>query len=777
MVRIATTLADKLTDVEGAIDAFRAVIDDFGPDRAALGSLATLYDVADRYQDLADSFEADLALAESAADKLAVLARLGDVRKARLGDVTGAIEAYRQALAIDPAHEPCRKALEAMLEDPAGRREAAAILRPLYEVDGLHEKLLRVLEIEAENADSVPDKLSTIAQAVQVAEGPLGDAARAFSYAARGVREAVTDPDLPKWIERAERLASATGKQVDLVALFRSAVGEIADAELELEMTLRIAEIARSPLADPALAKQYYVRALDLRGDERRALVALESLYEETADHAALLDVIKRRAEASDSEAERKQLLFKEARLSDAKLGDASAAIAVYEQLLELGLDPEAVAALGQLYAQAGRWPDMVALHERQIAAPGVSNERKAALHHALGTVLEKHMTDVDRAFDEYAAALAIDPKHPQSVASLEAMAQRDRARAATMLEPVYLARLDWRRVMATLEARLGVSQDPDERRQVLRRLSKLHEEQAEDYRAALDSTALLLAEDLTDETTWAELERLSRVANADSRLADVYAGELAKVTEDGPETARLAKRTGELFEAQKNVDRALEFYRRSYAFDPQASDGSFEAIDRLLRESGKPADRVRLYRDALEFKNGAEERLGALHTIAAIQESELRDDAGAVDTYRAALDVDEADPHSLEALSRLYARGERWRDLAELTRRRAEQSALPEDEAVFRMALANLLIGRLEEAGGGIDELQTVVELVPTAAPGPGSEAVTALEALLRVPDHKARVVDILRPIYRARGRLAPPRVDRRGAAAPAAGEGAGSG
>jgi len=751
MVRIATLLADKLTDVDGAIVAFRAVVEEFGPDRASLGSLVLLYELANRWPDLVDTLEADLGLADSAFDKLGLLARLGDVRKAKLKDVSGAIEAYRQALAINPSHVPSRTALEALLEDSVGRREAAAILRPLYEADGLHEKLLRVLEIEAENADSASERLALIAQAVGVAEGPLGDAVRAFGYASRGLREAVGDPELPEWIERVERLAASTGHHAELVALLRSVVRDIVDPDRELGVTLRIADVARSPLADLALAREYYARALELRGDDRRALVALESLYEETADHRALLEIVKRRAESAESDAERKQLLFKEARLCDEKLGDAAAAITVYEQILEVALDADAVRALERLYAQAERWADMVALHERQIGAPGISNERKAALHHALGMVLEKHVGDVDRAFDEYEAALAIDPKHPQSVASLEVlMGQREHAaRAASMLEPVYLARLDWRRVMATLEARLGVSQDPDERRTLLRRLSKLHEEQAEDYRAALDTTALLLAEDPTDETTWTELERLSRVANAPARLAEVLAAELEKITTDGPETARLAKRTGELFEGLKDVERALRYYRRAHAFDPQAKDGSFEAIDRLLRETSRPDERVRLYRDALEFKDGADERLAALHTIAAIQESELRDDTGAVDTYRSALEVDEADPHALEALSRLYARGERWRDLADLTRRRAEQSALPEDEAAFRMALANLLIHKLGEVPGGIDELQSVVELSPTSGRTPGAEAVVALEGLRRSQENKARIVDILRPIY----------------------------
>lgn len=752
LVRIAMTLADKLTDVDEAILAYRVVVDDFGPDRASLASLASLYEVADRWQALADTLEVDLGLADSSADKLAILARLGEVRQKKLGSVEGAIDAYREALRIDPSDARCRGALEVLLDDAQAMRVAAAILRPLYEADALNEKLLRVLEIEAEHADSVTEKLATIAQAVRVAEGPLGDPQRALSYAARGLREAVADPELPGWIERAERLASLTGKHAELVSLLRGAVVEILDGDVQLEVTLRIAEIARARLGDRALAKEYYVRALDLHGDDRRALVALEVLYEETEDYPALLDVVKRRADASESDAERKQLLFKQARLCDERLGDARAAIAVYEQILDLALDPEAIAATERLYTQAERWEDLVSLYERQLALKAASNERKAALHHALGNVLEKHTGDIDRAFDEYGAALSIDTKHPQAVASLEALlGQRDHAaRAATMLEPVYQARLDWRRVMTTLEARLDTSEDRDDRRHLLRRLGKMHEEQAEDYRAALEITSKLLAEDPTDEGTWAELERLARVANAEARLADIYASELGKIAADEPATARLAKRTGELFEQQKNVGRALEFYHRSYKFDPESGDGSFEAIDRLLRESGRSSERVKLYRDALDYKSDPRERLTVLHTMALLEEAELHDEAAAIDTYRAALDVDESDAHALEALSRLYGRAERWRDLAELTRRRAEQSATPADEARLRMVLAGLLIHRLSEPEAGIDELQAVVELTPpVAGAGSGAEAVALLEELLRGSEHKGRVVDILRPIY----------------------------
>jgi tetratricopeptide (TPR) repeat protein len=750
MTRLALVLSERIGDAAEAINAYRAITDEFGAEHATLGPLAELYEKAGRFEDLAEALESDLALTEIPNDKLGLLARLGKVRQDKLDDVASALESYRQALTIDPAHGPSRAALEAMLDIDSARRDAAGILRPLYEADGEQRKLLRVLDIETELADGPSDRLVILSQAMMVAEQSLNEIDAAFAYASRGLREAAGEPELPQWIERAERLGAAANKTSAFVAFLREVAPNILDEQQQLDVLVKIAELSRDKLDDTQAAREYFEKALQIRADDHRVLEALEKLYENAENHAQLLDVVKRRVEVADSDADRKALLYKQAKLSE-RDGDTPGAIQTYEHILDLSLEKDAIDALVRLYTAAERWDDLVALYERQIGQ-NPSSDEKATLHHALGRVTSVHQNDYDRAFSEYEAALKLDPQHGETVASLEALMQQHdhAARAAEMLESVYLAKLDWRRVMGTLDARLGVSQDPDERRQLLRRLAKLHEEQEENYTAALETTAKLLAEDITDENTWSELERLARVANAEGRLADIFAVELAKVTADEPATARLARRTGELYETHKEADKALEFYRRAYAFAPEESEGGvFEAIDRLLSEAKRHQDRVALYREALEYRDDPGLRMTTLHTIALLEEAELGDDDAAIKTYQQALDLDDADNHSLESLARLYARRERFQDLADLLRRRAEQAALPEDEGRFRYDLGQLL-EKLGEAGSALDEYQNVVELVP---PGSGNAAATgavkALEKMLAVDELKARVVDILRPIY----------------------------
>lgn len=748
MERIAQTLAERVEDVGEAILAYRALVDELGPEKAWLEALAALYEKEGKYTELGETLETELARAETNEEKLAALARLGAVRQDKLSDLAGALEAYRQALSIDRSHVPSRDALVLLLENGDARREAAAILKPLYEAEAEGRMLLRVLEIEVAYEDTPDGKLSVLSQSETVAEEILRDPSRAFTYAARGIEVSATENELPRWLGVADRLADATGQHAEYLALLRAVLPNVPDEERSLSLALKIAEMARHRLNDGAVAREYYVKALEIRADDERALEALETIYEENAEHTALLDVLRRRVENAPDTASRKRLLGKQARLLEDTLKDIPAAIEVYQATVDLVPDPDAYSALERLLSAAERWDDLVSVYERQIGLGG-PGERRSRLHQELGGVLERRLGDYERAFDQYEQSLRLDPQSAGTVAALEALMQKPEHafRAATMLEDVYMARLDWRKVMVTIEARLAVCDDPNERVDLLRRLAKLHEEQEENYSAALETTAKLLAENITDEDTWDELERLSRVANAEARLAEIYATELVKKASDDASTAKLSMRTGELFEQQKDFERALTFYRRAYAFDPETSRKAFDAVDRMLLALARAAERVTLYRGVLDYEHDPVARLRTLHTVATIQEEALKDDPAAIETHRAALEIEDTDHSSLEALVRLYRRTERWGELADLYRRRAEMSAAPDDEAGFRLELGRVLETHLRDETGAISEYQNVQEVAPSSASA--SEAVKALERLLEKPEHKARIVGILSPIY----------------------------
>ncbi|HVU03518.1 MAG TPA: tetratricopeptide repeat protein [Polyangiaceae bacterium] len=747
MRRSATTLADKLADATAAIDGWRAIVEEFGPNAEALAALETLYAQSSQWQELGDTYQAHLDLSQDHAERLALLAKLGDLKRERLDDSAGSLSAYRDALSLDTTHAPSRQALEKLLqsEDIPTRREAAEILHPIYETDGDSARLLHVLEVEIACADDPLAKLSGLEKAIQVSYGFMNDAPRAFGYAERAIREAAGHTDVRPWLSELERLAAATNRRAEQVALLKEIVPEIFDGDTQLEVTLKIASLARDVIEDLGLSREYFEKALELRPDDRDTLIALEQLYGRLGDDTALLGVLEKRVDVAQSDSEKKELLFARAKLLADKIADRPRAIEVYETILDIDLDRAAIDALESLYGTEGRWDDLVSLYQRQLDAPGAA---AADLHVKIARVASRHQKDPVKAFDELEAALEIERQHEGAIAELERVLGEDedkeqRARAASLLEPIYLLRSNYDSVQKTLSARLEASDEPEQRRELLTRLAQLYEEQKEDYASALETTAKLFHEDINEPGAVNELERLAKVAGAERRLAEIYAAELEQVNGDDPTTAKLSARTGELFGKLGENDKALAFYRRALAFEPE-SDSLFAAVDDLLQRTGRAEERVALYKAGLDHKYEPADRLRYLHVIAELERTELRRPDDAIETYRQALDIEENDERALDALSDLYRERERFTDLAELYLRRAEAASSPTAAAGYRLALARLLRNKLGEPGRAIDQLDDIVRALPHH-----DEAIAELESLKEDEAHRERVVEILRPIY----------------------------
>ncbi len=749
MVKAAEVLAERLEDTTEAIHAWRAVLDDFGSEIDTLSAIAKLYQKAERWDDLADVLEMWLSLADDLGERVELYTWLGDVRRLYQNDPSAALGAYREVLLLEPGHKAGRSALDALLEDPNPdiKREAAEILRPLYEADDDSERLLKVLDIEVDSTFDPAAKLDTLRVALRTAEDVVGDSSRAFDYACRGVREALGEPTVSDWIETVERLAGETERWADLMDLFESVVDEMLDADVQRRTRMRAGELGRSVLEDPPRAIRHFKRALEDRPDDRQAMLALEELYEATDDAPALLEILQlRAAEAYDDDEERVSLLFRIAELQAGPLEQPEAAIDTYEELIDVSLEDRAIETLDELYRQAERYSSLVELYQRQLDAD--EGERAAAIHVKIARVAHEHLDDTAQALDELGEAMNIEPTNAAAVEVLEQLLEQaedpeHRAGVARMLEPVYRGAADWSKMRLVLETALETTPDPDERVELLRRLATLFEEQLEDYSAALDTMAKLLKEDPGDESIWAELERLARVLGDDERLAKIYAEALSDVMADDPRTAELSRRTGELYAAAEAAEEALRWYRRAQDFSPD-SEELFEAIDGLLVKLERPAERVDHYRAALDHTYDDERRVGYLHTIAELQQRELEQTDEAIATLCQVLDIAEQDERALGALTGLYQATERRAELADLYQRRADLADDPEQGAPHRLALARLLAEKPEDRERAIDQLDIIVSDLPWH-----EEATSELEKLLGDEDGKPRVLEILRPLY----------------------------
>ena len=175
----------------------------------------------------------------------------------------------------------------------------------------------------------------------------------------------------------------------------------------------------------------------------------------------------------------------------------------------------QAYVSLERLFTVGERFADLRALYEEQLdRAVGVPVE----LRFKLAQVNHRHLNDAESALAHLRDALTDASGHEPSIALLETIMAgngESRSAAAEILEPLYLGRMQWPKLTAALEARIMGESDGEERKRLLTRLGQIHEDQLEDFEAAIHVYGRLFREDPRDDDTWETLSRLTKVSGS----------------------------------------------------------------------------------------------------------------------------------------------------------------------------------------------------------------------------------------------------------------------
>jgi len=744
--RIGVVYETKLEDVDNAIVAHNDVLSRFGPDAETLNALARLYERSEKWDDLLEIVQMQLSETADADAGADLKFKAAQLMRTRTDDVERAIETYAEVLAVRPGHPGTVEALEEVVTDPDSdfRVEAARTLVTHYEANGLYGELIDVLEVVAETDDPY-EKLNALRRAAEIAEMGKEDPKQAFQLTGKAVRAGLAEDDLPQMLADLERHAAAADEWVAYVALLEDVAPEILDGDLQAQALMSLASTAQTRLGDDEKARRFFRRVLDSRPDHRPALDALEALYGSAGDHAALLEILKRKTEIAESPDQRIALLEQQADLCEHELDDVASAIDAHEQVLIEREDRlEAYEALRRLYTKAERYAELAGVHERQLDA-GVGSAVEA--RHALGVVSLEHLSDPYAALDHLKEALALDGNHEPSIEALEKLmaTEEHRAAAAEVLEPVFLARMDWPKVTGALEARLASTHDVDERKQLLRRLGQIHEDYLEELEGAFATYARLFREDPRDRSVWDLLERLAKILEEWLPLATVYGEAVDETGVTETETMEIAARAARLYDERgDDAEKAAHYWAMVLEFEPTDRD-AFEALERAYVGLGRWPELLGLYRRRVDVAESDEERVQLLHKAATIQEQKLGERDRAIDAYREALEHDPNDVTATDALDRLLTADERWPELAEHLRFRIDGARGTGVEHDLQHRLGVLLATKLEDDHAALDVFEEVVRERPDHA-----ATITALEGYMGHEEHQLRVTQILEPIYR---------------------------
>ncbi len=313
---------------------------------------------------------------------------------------------------------------------------------------------------------------------------------------------------------------------------------------------------------------------------------------------------------------------------------------------------------------------------------------------------------DLPKAVEAYREILVADPTHPETRAALERMFMGGtmQIEIAEVLEPLYRTGEEWEKLHQIHEVQLGRVTDLGERQALLRRLAEIAEHKLVDQVAAFGWWAEAVKEDPSSAQALDELLRLARATHQ----WDAFVTTMSEAASaDRPPAVRrdvllrlaasFETDLGDLERAEKALLAVLNEHEKDVA--------ALASLDRIYESQGMYENLAGVLRQRLATTDDTAElvsfnlRLGRVYAEA-LEERDL-----AIASYLAVLEHESQSREALDALERLYFRGERWSELYGVYEKIVDVTS---DE----MGLADCYARMAKLAADALDDRAKAVEL-----------------------------------------------------------------
>ncbi|MGB5286565.1 MAG: tetratricopeptide repeat protein, partial [Polyangiales bacterium] len=443
--------------------------------------------------------------------------------------------------------------------------------------------------------------------------------------------------DLYETTQQWDKLAQALAKLVELTA----------DDAVKADTYVRMGDLADDRFAMRQEAEDYYRRALHLQERHVGALEALERIYREEGRSNKLLNILERKAEAVEDVDSIVSALLQVAEAYEERFNDPKAAIENYEKATELSpSDLSALRGLKRLYAQEGRYQELIGILEREYEVVATERERIEILMR-LAEMWQQEFRKPENAAERLEQVLDIDPLHDE---------------ALCRLEELYRATQRWDDLVRTFDRHASATTDTEQRIRIFRDLGQVYAARKDDVEMAIDSYLNALNLDEHDLNSLQALTKLFERKGDYAAALDMM-GQLAAVVDEPADQVALKHRMGRILD-QELGDRvsALEQFQSAVDLDPGHLE-SLEAMRGIHVDSGDWVAAAKTL--GLEVEHTEQDRIRAarLVELGRIRAERLDDEAGAVQAFESAFAADPDNEDAMLPLVDAYVAQERHDD------------------------------------------------------------------------------------------------------------------
>ena len=524
-------------------------------------------------------------------------------------------------------------------------------------------------------------------------------------------------------VQRAEELAT----HLDMIEMLLDHLDAIASTQLEGSELGRLlrerqARLSRDAIGDNARAIELYEQLRDEEPRRLEWLEALEQLYDVAAMPHERIGALKRTIEILEAkDAPRERVVSSLSKIADVQhrqLGEPEQARQSYESILEVDQDfTPAIRGLREIWAGQGEWSKVVEMLQRQFALTDLDDDKgRRALRMELARVWLMELDDPARALESYGEVLNERPRDEEAAARVEELLDVSSVarEAALMLEPLWREQEEPERLARALEARLAVSEDEYEEREILEELVPLYVEVLHDQEAAFPRALRRFELDADNQQRWDEIEQLAATLHRWEEVERLMSRWAPLDREDtrGTHDSRvgLLRRIASIRERRlEDKQGALAAWERLLDFEPRELE-VIGALERLYRELGQTEPLVRVLEIKSDAVTDGAQRVGLLLEAGSLTDDLIEDKTRAVVLYQQVLDLEPTQAEAVSALERLLREQERYVDLDELLANQANLAESSERRRDFLLQQSALRTQQLDDATGAFSILRHLI-------------------------------------------------------------------
>ena len=754
MAKIAADALDRETD---SVDLWNRVLDLRGEDPLALGELAQLHSRAERWDDLVEILERQVYVLEDPNERIGAFQMLGYTYGEKLDRERNALDAWLNALEIDPTNLQTLQALKKIYEDSQAWVELIEILQRMIDVGPEQLGWEQMRDLYAQTGRIQGEYLMATDEAI--------DAWQKVLEVNQGDMEA---------LEALENLYNEGARWNEAITVLERKSRVLEDNESKVDVLMQIASTWEEKLEDQIQASGAYLEILELDPGHIAAADALDNIYRETGDWDSLTDLLINRAENTEDPEQEVVYLQQAAKVFEENLEDLDSAFAVLQAAFNVdygnnttSAELERIATAAnkwgdllneynglvqqiedpleqcELWVKIGRWygehldrPDygiqslhkalelnsesvnalreLANFHRRAGDAPSLAEtltrivpleqepEIQAETLLDLAQVQETGLVDLPSSIESYRRVLEIDP---DSATALDALARLHEQQG------------QWDELVSVLSRRVSTVDDPDEALVLRKRIGSVQQSALQDSGAAIETYKDIVASEPTDREALQALEALYMAAGQIDDYLETLEAELDATADVDEQIAIYDKMAVALVEQAEDRERASEVLEKIIMLDPQR-DETYRQLEELYFGLEKWTELVETYRSHVESSEDPEVKISLLIAMGEVYEKQIEDIDRAIDTYREILELDPNHFDAANTLSRMHEQIEDWPSAVEIMGRLVELNTDPQARLDLLTRMGRVYFEKLEEQDQAEHRLNEALTIDPGHVP-----------------------------------------------------------